>query len=49
MARDGAQALSVRAVAHEAGTTTRRVYEKGVGLVGFEDLDVGWTAELVRP
>lgn len=33
----------------EAGTTTRRVYEKGVGLVGFEDLDVGWTAELVRP
>lgn len=33
----------------EAGTTTRRVYETGVGLVGFEDLDAGWTAELVRP
>jgi hypothetical protein len=33
----------------EADTTTRRVYEKGVGLVGFEDLDAGWTAELVRP
>jgi hypothetical protein len=33
----------------EADTTTRRVYEKGVGLVGFEDLDGGWTAELVRP
>ena len=32
----------------EAGTTTRRVYEKGVGLVGFEDLDAGWTAQLVR-
>ncbi len=32
----------------EADTTTRRVYEKGVGLVGFEDLDAGWTAELVR-
>lgn len=26
VARDGAQALSVRAVAHEAGTTTRAVY-----------------------
>jgi hypothetical protein len=33
----------------EADTTTRRVYEKGVGLVGFEDLDAGWTAELDRP
>lgn len=33
----------------EADTTTRRVYERGVGLVGFEDLDAGWTAELVRP
>jgi hypothetical protein len=32
----------------EADTTTRRVYEKGVGLVGIEDLDAGWTAELVR-
>jgi hypothetical protein len=32
----------------EADTTTRRVYEKGVGLAGFEDLDAGWTAELVR-
>jgi hypothetical protein len=34
---------------HEADTTTRRVYEEGVGLVGFEDLDAGWTAELVEP
>lgn len=33
----------------EADTTTRRVYEKGVGLVGFEDLDRGWTADLFRP
>lgn len=33
----------------EADTTTRRVYEKGVGLVGFEDLDAGWTADLDRP
>lgn len=32
----------------EAGTTTRTVYEKGVGLVGLEDLDTGWTAELVE-
>ena len=32
----------------EADTTTRRVYEKGVGLVGLEDLDAGWTAQLVR-
>lgn len=30
----------------EAGTTTRNVYEKGVGLVGVVDLDAGWTAEL---
>lgn len=29
----------------EADTTTRNVYEKGVGLVGVEDLDAGWTAE----
>jgi hypothetical protein len=28
----------------EAGTTTRTVYEKGVGLVSVEDLDAGWTA-----
>ncbi|WP_191278893.1 hypothetical protein [Nocardioides flavus (ex Wang et al. 2016)] len=34
-------------VLDEAGTTTRRVYEEGAGLVGFEDLDAGWTAELV--
>lgn len=34
---------------HEADTTTRRVYERGVGLVGFEDLDADWTAELVTP
>lgn len=33
----------------EADTTTRRVYERGVGLAGFEDLDAGWSAELVRP
>jgi hypothetical protein len=32
----------------EADTTTRRVYEEGVGLVGFEDLDAGWIAELAR-
>jgi hypothetical protein len=32
----------------EADTTTRTVYEKGVGLVGLEDLDAGWTAELVE-
>lgn len=30
----------------EAATTTRNVYEKGVGLVGVADLDAGWTAEL---
>ena len=34
---------------NEADTTTRRVYERGVGLVGFEDLDADWTAEVVRP
>jgi hypothetical protein len=33
---------------HEADTTTRRVYERGVGLVAFEDLDAGWTAERLR-
>jgi hypothetical protein len=27
---------------------TREVYAKGVGLVGFEDLDAGWTADLRR-
>ena len=31
----------------EAGTTSRTVYEKGVGLVGLEDLQAGWTAEPV--
>lgn len=30
----------------EADTSTRSVYEKGVGLAGFEDLDAGWAAEL---
>lgn len=30
----------------EAATTTRNVYEKGVGLVGVADVDAGWTAEL---
>jgi hypothetical protein len=33
---------------NEADTTTRTVYEKGVGLVGLQDLDAGWTAELVE-
>jgi hypothetical protein len=33
---------------NEADTSTRTVYEKGVGLVGLEDLDAGWTAELVE-
>jgi hypothetical protein len=33
---------------NEADTTTRTVYEKGVGLVGLADLDAGWTAELVE-
>ena len=32
----------------EADTTTRTVYGKGVGLVGMEDLDAGWTAEPVE-
>jgi len=32
----------------EAGTTTRNVYEKGVGLVSTEDLDAGWLALLVE-
>jgi hypothetical protein len=32
-------------VRHEADTTTRSVYEKGLGLVGLVDLDAGWTAE----
>ena len=32
----------------EADTSTRTVYEKGVGLVGFEDLDAGWIAERLR-
>ena len=31
----------------EADTTTRTVYEKGVGLVSIEDLDAGWLAQLV--
>lgn len=31
-------------VRDEAATTTRSVYEKGVGLVGVTDLDAGWTA-----
>ncbi len=31
----------------EADTESRSVYEKGVGLAGVEDLDEGWTAELV--
>ncbi len=30
----------------EADATTRSTYEKGVGLVGVEDLDAGWTAAL---
>lgn len=33
---------------NEAATTTRTVHEKGVGLVGLEDLDAGWTAQLVE-
>ena len=32
----------------EAGTTTRSVYERGVGLVGVEDLTAGWQAVLER-
>lgn len=34
---------------HEAGTTTRQVYESGAGLVGVEDLDAGWRAALEPP
>lgn len=30
----------------EADTSNRSVYEKGVGLAGFEDLGAGWTAAL---
>jgi hypothetical protein len=33
---------------HEAGTTTRNVYESGAGLVSVEDLDAGWQAVLER-
>lgn len=29
---------------HEADSTTRTVYERGVGLVGVIELDAGWTA-----
>jgi hypothetical protein len=32
--------------ADEADTTTRNVYEKGVGLAGVENLDAAWTATL---
>lgn len=32
----------------EAETTTRTIYESGVGLVSVEDLDAGWQAVLVR-
>lgn len=32
----------------EADTTTRTIYESGVGLVSVEDLDAGWQAVLVR-
>ena len=35
-------------VRNEADTTTRTVYERGVGLVGLTDLDAGWTAELAE-
>lgn len=31
-------------MADEAGTTTRRIYELGAGLVSVEDLDAGWVA-----
>ncbi|SFB35547.1 hypothetical protein SAMN05192575_108130 [Nocardioides alpinus] len=31
---------------HEAGTTTRTMYESGAGLVSIEDLDAGWQAVL---
>lgn len=32
----------------EADTSTRNIYESGVGLVSVEDLDAGWQAVLVR-
>jgi hypothetical protein len=32
----------------EADTTTRKIYESGVGLVSVEDLDAGWLAVLER-
>lgn len=32
----------------EADTTTRNIYESGVGLVSVEDLDAGWQAVLDR-
>lgn len=32
----------------EAGTTTRNVYERGVGLASVEDLTAGWQAVLAR-
>lgn len=32
----------------EADSTTRNIYESGVGLVSVEDLDAGWQAVLVR-
>ncbi len=38
----------VQTVEEQAGTRTRNVYEKGVGLVGVEDLDAGWQAERLR-
>lgn len=38
------QTSALLQVRDEAGTTTRSVYEKGVGLVGVTDLDAGWTA-----
>lgn len=34
-------------VRDDADTTTRSVYERGVGLVSVEDLDAGWQAVLV--
>lgn len=33
----------------EAGTTTRNVYERGVGLVSVEDLGAGWLARRTGP
>ena len=32
----------------EAGTTTRNVYERGVGLASVEDVTAGWQAVLAR-